>query len=121
LVAGGNPATTEVPTLKSATARKAATYMTTSAEAAAHMATATEAAAAVATTTASAMTTATATTATATSQSAGRERGCSQCDGSDEDDCSVQLDLLHGSFLSIAELTRRGYRPPDPRSHMFQV
>jgi hypothetical protein len=103
LTAGANPATTELLSLKSATARKAATHLTATAdmaasEAAAHMAAATEA------TTMAATAAAVATTTTA-SQSPGRDGGRSQCDGGDEDDRFVQLDILHGTRLSFDYLS----------------
>jgi hypothetical protein len=41
------------------------------------------------------------TTAAATSQSVGRDGGGAQRDGSDEDNCSVQLDALHRDLLSF--------------------
>jgi hypothetical protein len=93
--------------LESATARKAATHVTAAAaEATAHMGAAAEATGMAATAATAAMTATTATAAT--SQSAGGHRGRSQRQGSDEDDCSVQLHLPHGTyFLSITELTRR--------------
>jgi hypothetical protein len=98
--------------LESATARKAATHVTAAAEATTHMGAAAEATGMAATAATAAMTAATTAATAATSQSAGGHRGRSQRQGSDEDDCSVQLHLPHGTyFLSITELTRRDYRP----------
>jgi hypothetical protein len=97
--------------LESPTTRKGATHVTTGAEATTHMAAAAEATGMAATAATAAMTATTATTAAA-SKSAGGHRGRSQSQGSDEDDCSVQVHLPHGTyFLSITELTRRDYRP----------
>jgi hypothetical protein len=83
----------------------AAHVAATASEAAAHMAatSATTTVAAAATTVASAATTVASATATA-SQSVRRYGNGSQRDSRGQDDCSLQLETLHGIFPSVSEL-----------------
>jgi type IV secretory pathway TrbL component len=96
LSTGGSPPTTELPSLESATAGYAA-HLTATAEMPASEAATDMAAAAEAT-----ATTVAATSSSAPArQSASRDGGSSECDGSDQEDGFVKLDILHDDFLSF--------------------
>jgi hypothetical protein len=62
-----------------------------------------------------------ATTTTTTSQSVGRQGAGSERDGRDQDDCSVQLDFLHGDLLSNIEGATKPILCGPPPGNAFAI